>query len=526
MKKVWSSLLVLLLALIGLNVTDVKASTQISLNTEYEGSLDTQTKENYYNFSLSESGQVKIDVESFVSSSIYYQFLNDGELIESDYINGSEANPGKDTLIYDLEPGNYTLRFYARYDGNAGDYNFTVGFSPSSSEDKEPNNGVAQAEPITFGKKKLGYLSWNDGEDYHKFTLDRAAIVSMDIEGYISSDTHYAVYDSNNAVINSDYYSSSPQNPSKIAKTYYLEPGDYYIRIYSRYDGYTGKYQLTVNKQDADANEAESNNGTALAQSIEFGETAKGFISWNDTDDYFSFKVNKKKDYILVVNGKLKNDTHVQVIDDKNNIVWSDYYSSSAANPAVIEKKLTLEPGKYYVRIYARYDGYYGEYDVTVTGDGITAFKDYQRGAYWTNSFAWGMKNSVIKGDLKSNRLNPNNHITEAQWLAMLLRYAHNLKDSTSGNWYDSYYQKARQLGMATNGEPNSALTRGAVARMLMTVHEGKSVTEREAVQWLYEKEITTGVKPSVGPTYENFNPTGKLTRAHAITFMYRLYVQ
>ncbi|WP_445684048.1 S-layer homology domain-containing protein [Ureibacillus sp. FSL W8-0352] len=48
--------------------------------------------------------------------------------------------------------------------------------------------------------------------------------------------------------------------------------------------------------------------------------------------------------------------------------------------------------------------------------------------------------------------------------------------------------------------------------------------SERDAIQWLYDNEITTGVDPSKPKNYDNFNPNGHMTRAQAITFMYRLY--
>lgn len=59
---------------------------------------------------------------------------------------------------------------------------------------------------------------------------------------------------------------------------------------------------------------------------------------------------------------------------------------------------------------------------------------------------------------------------------------------------------------------------------MLVKVYTGQTLTERDAVQWLYDNEITTGVDPSKPKSFENFNPNGQMKRAQAITFMYRLY--
>ncbi|MEK4497009.1 hypothetical protein NST98_16045 [Ureibacillus sp. FSL W8-0352] len=72
--------------------------------------------------------------------------------------------------------------------------------------------------------------------------------------------------------------------------------------------------------------------------------------------------------------------------------------------------------------------------------------------------------------------MNPNKNITEAQWLAMLLRYAYDAKDSTSGIWYNSYYTLAKQQGIPVANKPNQPLRRGTVAMMLVKVYTGQTV--------------------------------------------------
>lgn len=258
-----------------------------------------------------------------------------------------------------------------------------------------------------------------------------------------------------------------------------MEPGTYYIVIYDNYfiNHYTGKYNITANFTPANNNEVEPNNGTAQAQPLEFGEVLNGFLSYSDSTDVFMIDVPNKSDITINVKAALTAWVSLKVRDNEDNVIFIDSYKSTTSNPAKIKETLNLKPGKYYVEIFDNnsFDYAFGNYELYVTGHGITTFKDYQP-AYWANSFVWGAKNNIINGDKKSNLLNPNKNITEAQWLAMLLRYAYDAKDSTSGIWYNSYYTLAKQQGIPVANKPNQPLRRGTVAMMLVKVYTGQTV--------------------------------------------------
>lgn len=497
------------------------ATSEMDLGKEYDFKLtdgDGNNK-NYHEFTLDQAGTVTIKGETEFRNTWLTILDSDGNEVGTLSEDGSEESPGKINAFFHLQADTYTIEVSSGY---SGDYSLELNNSPANSSDMEPNNGTAEAQELSFGTRTKGFIARNDLVDYYVIKLEKAGRVDLKVEGYMKGRTNAEVLDSNNEALWWNYETSSAENPAQLNKSLYLEAGTYYIAINkSASDSYTGEYFVTANYTKATETYAEPNNGTAQAQPIEFGEVVNGFIAQNDETDYYSFKVTKPTDITLTVNGYLTDRTYAELLDSNYEAIWWNYDSSSPTNPTTLSTTETLEPGTYYFVV--KGNGYYGEYNLNVTGEGITTFKDYQP-QYWANAFSWGAKNNIINGDRTTNRLNPNKNITESQWLAMLLRYAYDAKDSNGANWYDSYYSLAKQKGISVANAPKESLRRGAVAKMLMKVYTGQNVSEQEAVQWLYDNEITTGVDPSKGKTYDNFNPNGTITRAHAITFMYRLF--
>lgn len=171
-------------------------------------------------------------------------------------------------------------------------------------------------------------------------------------------------------------------------------------------------------------------------------------------------------------------------------------------------------------------------------------YNDFDSKAYWSQDMLWAIDNGLIKGYLntkhptnKSNKtegnwLNPYGVLTESQMVAIMFRYSkpdelNNAKPTTKW-WADTAYQLAGKYGLPVNGsvknqaKAESVVTRGVLARTLVTLHFGKQANLEDAVQWMYETGITSGKNASKGKTMENFGANDQLQRAQIVAFMKR----
>ncbi|MGE7751576.1 CAP domain-containing protein [Lysinibacillus fusiformis] len=167
----------------------------------------------------------------------------------------------------------------------------------------------------------------------------------------------------------------------------------------------------------------------------------------------------------------------------------------------------------------------------------VSKFADYRADQYWAEDFQWAVNRGIINGYQNvynpvtkkyENLLKPNTNLTENQMLSVLLRYFKpdelaSTKPKTS--WVaDVNYQLANKYGLPVKGAntatmqafANKDITRGNFARILTSMHYGKTVSQPVAIQFLRDYGLTTA------KTDKDFMPTSSLTRAHAVAFFHR----
>lgn len=154
----------------------------------------------------------------------------------------------------------------------------------------------------------------------------------------------------------------------------------------------------------------------------------------------------------------------------------------------------------------------------------ITSYVDFEPNAYWADSMKWAVEKGIVKGTDISH-LNPYGTVTEAQFVTMLMRYIapYTLiqKSYIYNRWFaempyylaDSY--NLPTIGSADDHNGNIAISRGHLAKLLGSLVGGVLLSEEKAIQYLYDHKITAN-EPSL------FHPEQTLTRAQAVTFLYR----
>lgn len=492
-----------------------------------DGEISNVSDMDFYKFTLTTPGKVDIGINRSLNTqyrvTLFDKFKRELEIYET----LTAASNGVEPLFSQgLDEGTYYVKveFYKGVSENIP-YKLGVKFTSSNVFEKEENNSRGSANAIALNTK---YSGWADlDNDYYVFKLPSNGEVKIDLTQ--SSKTKFEI-----ALINiageemekwmTNYSTGQVENIIHTG----LPEGTYYVRIKSvEGDLKNAPYDFIVHFTANLSFETENNNSSSLANEIAFGEAIRGVISSNKDTDYYRLLVTDKTNLDIFLT-QPKDTTFKVKISNQSSTIDKDLVTEYGNGTLTKIGNLDLLKGIYTISV----QHYQGEnrrvpYVLKVgdAGSGISTFKDYRAGEYWVESFEWGIRNNILKGDPKTNRLNPNRDITEAQWLAMLLRYAlpNEAKDAADGNWFESYYLMAGTRGIGVTGKPNNPLRRGNVATMLEKVYSGQNLNEYDAVQWLFDKGITTGVDPSKPKNFSNFNPDGLITRAQAITFMHRL---
>ncbi|WP_173275480.1 CAP domain-containing protein [Paenibacillus sp. NEAU-GSW1] len=160
------------------------------------------------------------------------------------------------------------------------------------------------------------------------------------------------------------------------------------------------------------------------------------------------------------------------------------------------------------------------EFSAPVDTASIVLFSD-MRGHWASEYIDWAINERLVTG-YDDGTFRPDRAINEAEYLALLLRaYGLAGQAQTGELWYKPYYSYARQHGWPLVFDINSGVfRRGEAARLLATAATGKALSETGAIQWLLDEEITNG---RTAPTVQGFYAEGQLTRAEALTFIYRI---
>ncbi|NGZ76671.1 S8 family peptidase [Saccharibacillus alkalitolerans] len=153
-------------------------------------------------------------------------------------------------------------------------------------------------------------------------------------------------------------------------------------------------------------------------------------------------------------------------------------------------------------------------------------FADVPAKFWGRETVAWAFERGLAKG-YADGQFKPNAKVSEAEFLAMLIRtFEPGVKNSTSGTWSNTYYARAKQLGLPVQGSASKSartqmLTRLQVAELIASA-DGKNYTGNAAIRYLLSSGIASGTSKTQ-KTIASFNGNRTLTRAEALQFLKNL---
>ena len=223
------------------------SAQRIGFNSTVNGSLDSQSKGDWYSFTVPESGIVYLDYKAYIkefSLELYDSPQSTNWIWCDTYIPLVNSNEySADTLEFPLNPGTYYLKAGKMY--YPGDYSLQLRFASADATEVEPNDSPTRANRISAGDLIRGVLSQAGDSDWFEFILTNPSTITLDYEAYVR-EFSLELYDdpqSTYSIWARTYL--VPQNSNEFASGSFdipLDPGTYYLKVGKRY--YYGKYSI------------------------------------------------------------------------------------------------------------------------------------------------------------------------------------------------------------------------------------------------------------------------------------------
>ena len=408
MRKMGALLLavVMVVTTIGVgSVVKVKAASMYNaasytIGTTKNGVIAVNSTIQYYKFTLTSSAKLHFTGTAYLDRwiDLYLYDVNAKELwYETKYKNSTTGLISIDNTFY-LASGTYYLSFSGDED-NTGNFNFRIDSTPSNESFHEENGGsnnlMTSASPVnTDGTTYKGQISFNDTEDFYKFTINKAGSVAFKATFYDTRWGNWKLYDGNGNKIMDEYpdWNDVTQN-IVINEPIYLTAGTYYIEMYYAYEEY-GQYDFSLAFSSGNSGSSSGGDSIDSAKAMQLDKSYSGQMSLNDGVDFYTFTLSAKTNLVLNISSQL-DYISVKIYDSNVNQVYSEWADwNSVARKSTLSDVVSLTKGKYYLAVVQEDSDSQGSYTVSLNHVTKTNHThDYESTWHGATYFAKGYTN-------------------------------------------------------------------------------------------------------------------------------------
>ena len=217
-----------------------------------------------------------------------------------------------------------------------------------------------------FGTIVEGSITENVDNVLYSFVLTQAGRVSLIFTSRIQSvQLRWTDENMQDIKINEWIEPGSETSPKVFEEYIDLEAGTYCIRIQKR-GSYVGDFELMLTFAAANNNETEPNNTPERAQPLDFSSAVRGFISHQDSDDYYKFTLTEAGRVSLRLTSRIYT-VQLRWIDSLLREIRGHAFIEygSEAGPRVHEEWMDLEAGTYFIRVH-KSGSHTGVYDLVL----------------------------------------------------------------------------------------------------------------------------------------------------------------
>lgn len=339
-------------------------ANKITFGMTIAGTISAPGDEDYYKFSVTESGKIKIrddiyDTDEFESICVS---LYD-EKHRNIYTQEDMGESVDDS--FSVTPGSYYVRIMQGgiYDRGVK-YSFRIDFSKGKGTYRGADNfsDFQKAKKISLGKKVYGRIISSDECKYYKFTIPQEGMIEMtcarDQDGYSKDYWNTSLYNSRKEIISPNrYYYNRKERIG-------LDAGTYYIKVSSSRYWSADEYYIMIEYKRTSSWERELNNTFDRSTEVQLNALMYGSINeWSDIDCYkFTVPKDCKVKFDFYTGGIYK--FYATVYDASFKQTKGRLLQDSSG---MYEKKIittiSLKKGQYYLKINCDYLGGVGEED-------------------------------------------------------------------------------------------------------------------------------------------------------------------
>jgi len=192
-----------------------------------------------------------------------------------------------------LLAGTYHIEIIRRdgISGNSGTYNIRTNCYVNSTE---PNNDLENAQLLASAYTAIGNIDAGNTVDIYKYELEVPGVLKVNAT-FNNNYLYVKWLDSDGTVLKGDYSYNAYKDSIG------LEAGTYYIKVERYSSSYNPTYTMRGEFIAAGNDEIEPNQERAKAQSLAFGQTVRGLISYQDSIDMYKYVLEEPGRLIIVV---------------------------------------------------------------------------------------------------------------------------------------------------------------------------------------------------------------------------------
>ncbi|AFY49868.1 putative pre-peptidase [Nostoc sp. PCC 7524] len=299
----------------------------------------------YYSFTLSNSGTVDINLSSLNGTDILYADL---QLINSfNSVLQTSANVGttSELINYSLAAGTYYIRAYSLSDPG----NYQLNFNFTADPPDQGGNTVGTATPIILDTTITDQVSLADNSDYYQFTLASTSLVDIRFTS-LTADANLFLQNASGGNI----ITSTQPGTALDAVRLSLNPGTYNILV-NRGSTQTAEYTLSASAQVIGTDQAPNSTAIALNLGNIIGATSRNeFVGNLDTNDFYKFTLDTTTNFSLNLN-ILSSYFNAQLVNADVQLLTSNGTQIAISNqPGNANESIntTLDAGTYFIRVY------------------------------------------------------------------------------------------------------------------------------------------------------------------------------
>lgn len=337
------------------------AANVIDLNKFYAGMLKRYDDKDFYKFTLTKPGNVKLLIGNQPDVTRYAHIQDTkGNVYDYIYTDDSEMGTGYSAADTGLPAGTYYVKIENYSGGFETPYQMKVQYTATDYYEKEFNNSITAANALTVNKIHKGNLQHSDDKDFYKFTLSKPGNVAISIKQSPGTIWYAHIQDTKGNTYTKVYTDDSEMIEGNMVREVGLPKGTYYVLISNYSSGIDKPYEFKVKYTASNYYEQEFNNNLTTATAVNLNQTYKGNLQDYDDIDFYKFSAPKDGLVNLQIPQKTGMELHARIQNSSGKVYKDLYTNGSEAVTGNEVLQVSLKKGTYYLQI----KNYYGSIDI------------------------------------------------------------------------------------------------------------------------------------------------------------------